>query len=144
MPLTAQTSCFDMSIAPYVSPKCVSVWLLSWKPCLFLLESSLEFVIHRGKNKFISLPVKFQADRSKCQFCTTTTLSNLIIIFTRTVLPCLCFCFLNPAAEIVLRMLFNTLLKITPQNTQKRTKKKRKNKVETFTTIFAVGYPSSS
>ena len=66
---------------------------LSWKPCLFLLESRLEFVIHRGKPKFISLPVKFPADRSKFQFCTTTTRSKLIIIFTRTVLPCLCFFF---------------------------------------------------
>ena len=62
---------------------------LSWK--LFLQESRLEFVIHRGKPKFISLPVKFPADRSKFQFCTTTTRSKLIIIFTRTVLPCLCF-----------------------------------------------------
>ena len=53
---------------------------LSWKPCLFLLESSLEFVIHRGKSKFISLPVKFHADRSKFQFCTTTIRSKLIII----------------------------------------------------------------
>ena len=53
---------------------------LSWKPCLFLLESSLEFVTHRGKSKFISLPVKFHADRSKFQFCTTTIRSKLIII----------------------------------------------------------------
>ena len=35
------------------------------KPCLFPLESSLEFVLHRGKSKFNSLPVKFPADRSK-------------------------------------------------------------------------------
>ena len=56
---------------------------LSWKPCLFLLESRLEFVIDRGKPKFISLPVKFPADRSKFQFCTTAR-SKLIIIFTRT------------------------------------------------------------
>ena len=91
MLLTAQTSCFDMSIAPYVSPKVFQFSFLSWKPCLFLLESRLEFVIHRGKPKFISLPVKFPADRSKFQFCTTTTRSKLIRIFTRTVLPCLCF-----------------------------------------------------
>ena len=43
---------------------------LSSKPCLSPLESSLEFVIHRGKRKFISLQVKFPADRSKSQFCT--------------------------------------------------------------------------
>ena len=97
---------------------------LSWKPCLFLLESRLEFVIDRGKPKFISLPVKFPADRSKFQFCTTTTRSTLIRIFTRTVLPCLCF-FLNPAAEIMLSILFNTLLKITPHNTQKRRRRRK-------------------
>ena len=32
------------------------------KPCLFPLKSSLEFVLHRGKHKFISLPVKFPAN----------------------------------------------------------------------------------
>ena len=52
--------------------------------------------------------------------------------------------FSNPAAEIMLSMLFNTLLKITPHNKQKIKKKKRKSKVATFTTIFAAGYPSSS
>ena len=41
------------------------------KPCLFPLKSSLEFVLHRGKPKFISFPVKFPADRSKFQFYTT-------------------------------------------------------------------------
>ena len=86
----------------------------------------MEFVIHRGKNKFIRMPVKFHADRSKFQFCTITTRSKLIIIFTRTVLPCLCFFLLNPAAEIMLSMLFNTLLKITPQNTQKRRRRLKK------------------
>ena len=35
--------------------------------------------------------------------------------------------FYNPAAEIMLNMLCNTLLKITPHNTQKKNKKKRKN-----------------
>ena len=43
----------------------------------------------------------------------------------------------------MLNMLFNTLLKLTPHNRQKK-KKKRKNNVGTFTTIFAVGHPSSS
>ena len=60
------------------------------KPCLFPLKSSLEFVLHRGKPKFINLPVKFPADRSKFQFRTTAR-SKLIIIFTRTVMPCLRF-----------------------------------------------------
>ena len=90
---------------------------LSSKPCLFPLESSLEFFIHRGKPQFISLPVKFPADRSKFQFCKTAR-SKFIIIFMRTVLPFLCFFFLNPAAEILLSMLFNKLLKRTPHNMQ--------------------------
>ena len=127
MRLTAQTSCFDMSIAPYVSTKCVSVWLCiletwSFSPGIWIGIH----VIHCGKNKFISLPVKFHADRSKFQFCTTITRSKLIINFTRTVLPSLCFFFLNPAAEIMLSMLFNTLLKIRPQNTQKGRKRKER------------------
>ena len=124
MRLTAQTNCFDMSIAPYVLQSAFQFCFLSWKPCLFLLESILELVIHRGKNKFISLPIKFHANRSKFQFCTTTTRSKLIINFTRTVLPCLCFFFLNPAAEIMLSMLFNTLLNTTPHNTQKSRRRK--------------------
>ena len=69
------------------------------KPCLFPLKSSLEFVSHRGNPKFISLPVKFPDDRSKFQFCTT---ARSIIISTQTVLPCLCFFFQNPTAEIML------------------------------------------
>ena len=60
------------------------------KPCLFPPKSSLEFVLHHVKPKFISLPVKFPVDRSKFQFCTTAR-SKLIIVFTRTVLPFLCF-----------------------------------------------------
>ena len=76
----------------------------------------------------IFLAVKFPADRSKFQFSTTAR-SKLIIIFTRTVLPCLFLClgffFLNPAAEIILSTLFNTLLEITPHNTQKRRRKER-------------------
>ena len=46
-------------VAPCVSPKCVSIWLFSSKPSLFPLESSLNFVIHRGNHEFISLPVTF-------------------------------------------------------------------------------------
>ena len=36
-----------------------------------------------------------------------------------------CLFFLNPAAEIMLNMLFNTLLKITPHNRPKRSGKKK-------------------
>ena len=65
--------------------------------------------------------------------------SKLIIIFTRTVLLCLFFFFLNLTAERMLSMLFNTLLKIALHNTKEKTKK-RKNKVGTFTTIFEWRY----
>ena len=56
----------------------------------------------------------------------------------------LVFFFLNPVAKIMLNMLFNTLLKITPHKYTKMKKKKGKNKVGTFIMIFAVDYPSSS
>ena len=46
-------------------PKCVSVWLFTFETLSFPLKSSLEFFLHREKPKFISLPVKFSADRSK-------------------------------------------------------------------------------
>ena len=110
--------CLSCYVARYVSPKCVSVWLLPSKPCLFPLKSSLEFVLHRGKPKFISFSVKFPANRANFQFYTTA-----LYYGPRTVLPCLCFFFLNPAAEIMIHMLFNTLLKITPHNRQKRRKR---------------------
>ena len=45
---------------------------------------------------------------------------------------------------MILNMLFNPLLKITPHNSQKRRRKKRKNKVCTFTMIFEVGSSYSS
>ena len=38
------------------------------------------------------------------------------------------FFFLNPAVEIMIHMLFNTLLKITPHNRQKRRKRKERIK----------------
>ena len=44
------------------------------KPCLFPLKSSLEFVLYRGKPKFISLLLKFPADKSKFPFCATASL----------------------------------------------------------------------
>ena len=119
MRLTSRTnllmSCY---VARYVSPKCVSVWLLPSKPCLFPLKSSLEFVWHREKPKFISFPVKFPADRSKFQFILRP--ENCTAVFV--------FFFLNPAAEIMIHMLFNTLLKITPHNRQKRRKRKERIK----------------
>ena len=75
---------------------------------------------------FLSLPVKFNSH------------ANRTAVFV-----CLFF-FLNPVAEIMLNMLFNTLLKITSHNRQKKKKKKRKNTIRTSTTIFAVDQTSSS
>ena len=61
--------CFN-TCRPYASPKYVSVWLFyRWN--LVFFSPSLEFVIQRGKPKFISFPVKFPDDKSKFQFCTT-------------------------------------------------------------------------
>ena len=77
--------CFNMS-PPMFLQSAFQFGFLSSKPCLFPPESGVEFVIHRGKPKFISLPVKFPADRSKFQFCATTR-SKLIIIFMRTSFP---------------------------------------------------------
>ena len=90
------------------------------KPCLF--PWNLAWNSFYTVENPISLQVKFPADRSKFQFSIT---AGSMIIFTRTVLPCLCFFFLNLAAEIILNMLFNTLLFITPHNTQKRRRKER-------------------
>ena len=65
--------------------------------------------------------------RYKFQPCTT---AQRIIIFMRTALLHLCFVFvfvfLNPVAEVILNMLFNTLLTITPHNTQKRRRRKQR------------------
>ena len=131
-----------MSIAPYVLKSAFQFCFLSWKPCLFLLESSLEFVIHRGKNKFISFPVKFHADRSKYQFCTTTTRSKLIIIFTRTAV--FVFFFSKSSGRNNAKYAFQYTFKYNTTQYTKKKKKKRRNRVKTFTTIFAVGYLSSS
>ena len=88
-------------------------WNLSW--------NSLSIV---EKNKFISLPIKFHANRSKFQFCTTTTRSKLIKISRELYCRVCVFFFLNPAAEIMLSMLFYTLLNTTPHNTQKSRRRK--------------------
>ena len=79
--LTSQTSLLisGMSSHKFLQSAFQFGFLLS-KPCLFPLKSSLEFVLHPGKPKFISLPVTLPADRSKFQFCTTARM-KLIIIF---------------------------------------------------------------
>ena len=111
------------------------------KPCLCPLKSSLELVLHRGKPRFISLPVNFPARRSKFRFCTTV---GSIIISTRTVLPCLCLFFSKSSGPNNAKYAFQYAFKNNSTQHAKENKKKRKNKVEPFKAIFAVSYPSSS
>ena len=71
----------------------------------------------------------FLATNIDCKSILQKTLKQSVIS-TRTVLPCLCVLFFrNPAAVIMLNMLFNTLLKITPHNRQKR-KRRRKERTK--------------
>ena len=72
----------------------------------------------------------FLATNIDCKSILQKTLKQSVI-FTQIVLPCLCvlFFFRNPAAVIMLNMLFNTLLKITPHNRQKR-KRRRKERTK--------------
>ena len=81
-----------------------------------------------SKPRFLSLPVSLQIYRSKSakfQLCIT---ARRIIIFRRTAPGHICFfgfcLFLNPDAEIMLNLLFNTLLTITPHKKKKKKKKK--------------------
>ena len=60
----------------------------------------------------------YRSKSAKFQLCTTarTALPYLCFVFVFA----FCFFFLTPEAEIRLNILFNTLLKITPHNTQKK------------------------
>ena len=86
-------------------------------------------VLHCRKPRFLSLPVSPQIYRSKSakfQLCIT---ARRIIILRRTAPGhfVLCFCLLlNPDTEIMLNLPFNTLLTITPHNTQKRRRRKER------------------
>ena len=102
--------CFNMSRHMFLQ-NAFQFGFLSSKPCLFPLGCSLEFIIHRGKPSLLvcrlySPPI----DQSFCNLYNFH--ANCTAVFV--------FFFFNPAAEIMLSMLFNTLLKITPHNTQKR------------------------
>ena len=83
----------------------------------------------------------------KFQLCTT---ARSKIIFMRTALPYLCFAFVfffKPGGRNNAKYAFQyTFNNNTTQyaKKKKKKKKKRKNNVKTFTTIIAVGYPSSS
>ena len=97
-------------------------WNLAW--------NSLSTV--QKTNLLLYLPIKFHADRSKFQFCTTTTRSKLTIIFTRTVLPCLCF-FSKSSGRNNAKYAFQYTFKYKSTQYAKKKKKKRRNTVRTFT-----------
>ena len=68
------------------------------------------------------IPVDICRSKSaKFQLCIT---ARTIIIFRRTCL------FLNADAEIMLNLLFNTLLTITPHNTQKKEEEKKEQRMD--------------
>ena len=82
------------------------------KPCLSPLESSLEFVIHRGKPRFISLPVKFDQQQHNNNNNNNNLHANCTAVFV--------FFFSKSIGRNNAKVLFNTLLKIKPHDTQKR------------------------
>ena len=144
MRLTSQTSLLmsGMSSHKFLQSTFQFGFLLL-KPCLFPLKSSLEFVLHRGKPKFISLPVTLPVDRSKLQFCTTARM-KLIIIFYANCTAVFVFFFSKPSGRNNAKYAFQYTFKNNTTQYPKKKDKKRKNKVGTFMTIFAVGYLSSS
>ena len=84
--------------------------------------------LHCGKPRFLSLPVSPPIYRS--------TSAKLVQYYgpkynnfqaNCTAISALCFClFLNPDAEIMLNLLLDTLLTITPHETQKRRRRKER------------------
>ena len=118
MHLTLQMSWLGCVI--FFSKSVFQFGFLPSKPCLFSLESNLQFILHHGKPKF-SLVFSPLMDQS----------------FSSVIWPevypynnlhtncCVCIFFLNPAAEILLNMVFNTLLKIKPNNMERRRSKER-------------------
>ena len=109
---------------------------LSSKPCLFPLESTLEFVIHSGKPKFISLPVKFPPDRSKFQFFSMAQSNNNF----HANFAAVCFFFSSPSGRNNAKYAFQHAFENNTTQHLKQKTKKRKNKVGTFTTIFEWRY----
>ena len=90
-------------------------------------------VLHCRKPRFLSLPVSppiYRSKSAKFQLCIT---ARRIIIFGRTAPGHICslfFLFLNPDAEIMLNLLFNTLLTITPHNTQTEEEEKKEQRMD--------------
>ena len=84
-------------------------------------------VLHCRKPRFLSLPVSppiYRSKSAKFQLCITAR--RIISGELHRAIFVLCFFpFLNPDAEIMLNLLFNSLLTIIPHNTQKRRRKER-------------------
>ena len=93
-------------------------------------------VLRCGKPKFISLSVSppiYRSKSAKWQLCTKNGPKYNNFHANCTNIFMLRFCvFLNPEAEIMLNMLFNTLLKITPHNTCNRQKTRRRKERTTY------------
>ena len=114
MRITSQTSLL-INMSRDVSP--TRIWKFGFLITLeslsfFSLKSSLEFTLHCGK--YTSLSASPPIFWSKFQLCTNNFHDNFLVNCTIVFV----FFFLNPAAKIVLNMLFNTCFKITPHNTQ--------------------------
>ena len=84
-------------------------------------------VLHCRKPRFLSLAVSppiYRSKSAKFQLCIT---ARRIIIFRFV----LCFFpFLNGEAQIMLNLLFNTLLTIIPHNTQKEGEEKKEQRMD--------------
>lgn len=90
--------------------------------------------------RFLSLPVSppiYRSKSAKFQLCIT---ARRIILFSselhRAIFVLCFFLFLNPDAEIMLNLLFNTLLTITPHNTQKRRRRKERTTYDCVVILF--------
>ena len=77
-------------------------------------------VLHCRKPRFLSLPVSPPIYRSK----------SAKFQLHRAIFVLCFFLFLNPDAEIMLNLLFNTLLTITPHNTQKEEEEKKEQRMD--------------
>ena len=103
-------------------------------------------VLHCGKPRFLSLPVSppiYRSTSAKLQFSST---ARSIIIFRRTALSYLLFVFAFSKSGSRNNAESASQYTVNNNTTQygKKKEKKRKNNVWTYTTIFAVGHPSSS
>ena len=85
-----------------------SVWLFTVETSSLFLKSSLEFNSHRGQPKCIGVLVSSPIDQS---FCSVLRPRNNNLHANSTVVVVVVVFFLYRAADIMLNMLSNTLLK---------------------------------